>query len=63
MDVKKEISMLSIYELRNIARALGIVRPSLKTRHELIDEITQTIPKKAYKPQPQSKSHRKASPN
>jgi hypothetical protein len=38
VDIEK-LKDLSIYELRNLARGLGIVRPTTKVRNELLNDI------------------------
>lgn len=54
-DKKQFVQSLSVYELRGLARALGINSPTTKVREKLIEEITsslssgQAIPQRATK--------------
>lgn len=42
-DLKQQISMLGIYELRGLARACGIKSPTTKLRSELVEEVIAAL--------------------
>lgn len=42
-DKRAQITLLGIYELRGLARALGIKSPTTKLRNQLIDEISTAL--------------------
>ena len=53
--VKEQLEKISVYDLRNIARGIGVKAPTILRKYELIEEILQI---ESGKKRPSEKSKR-----
>ena len=48
MEMIEDLEKVSIYQLRNIARRIGVFRPTTLTKAKLISEMTDIMTQNGY---------------